>query len=637
MKITLFVIFFTALFLSACTDDNEKLEIGLTDTDLDEIIATDLDKWDNLDDLDDSDDLEQVDESDDPDLSDNDPDDEIIDEDTDIEDDKDVTDSDSDDSYDSDDSDLSDNDPDEDVVDEDINDDDIILPENVIYVKHDAAGLNDGTSWEDAFTDLSVAICSATEGKDIWVAAGIYHPTDCPNMYEECTVTTPQRKYHFELVNGVGIYGGFIGNETDISERDWENNETILSGDFNEDDDTAGRSENAYHVFYHDGWERKDNSAILDGFTISDGNADSAEWPFSDGAGIRFNKRSEFGATHITPIVRNCTFKNNSALDKGGAIYNHEGASPTIENCTFIDNSAQDGGAIHNYQGAPVIKDSTFTGNSATARGGAVGVDDSGITIDNCTFNDNTSDNNAGGVHLKGTEPMEVTNCYFNGNNAVNGGALVSHEADNVLVQGCYFVNNEAVGASLPQGLGGAVYNDEGSSLVVINSVFDTNSGVAGGAIFNLTAAASVINCSVSNSSGSGAIANGGSNPDIVNTIIYDNPGGSLFNVPEGTYSLPKSTPVIGYSNVEGCGGSGSDCGSGSDPCWVEDCGTDDGGNIDEDPLFVGTGDNPLDIDGLSPCVNAGDSAEVPVDVTQDIKGNARIQGIVDMGAYEHE
>ena len=634
MKRVLFFIVFATLFLSACGDNKEKL----TDNDLDEIAVTDMDEDDVADE-----DMTETDDTADESVADLDTvdADDLVDEaqtddemvsDEDVVDEELITDDDVSD-LDTVDEELTDLD----TVDEDTNDDDIVLPENVIYVKYNASGLNDGTSWEDAFTDLSVAIDSATEGKDIWVAAGTYHPTDCPNMYEECTVTTPQRMYHFSLMNGVGIYGGFIGTETDLSQRDWENNETILSGDFNEDDGTVGRSENAYHVFYHDGWERKDSSAILDGFTISGGNADGTEWPYGDGGGIRTNKRSEFGADHITPLIRNCTFKNNSALDMGGAMYNHEGASPVIENCTFIDNSAQDGGAIHNYQGAPVIKDSTFTGNTAVARGGAIGVDDSDITIDNCTFNNNVSENNGGGVHLKGTETPVIKDCYFSSNSAINGGALVNHGAENVVVQDCYFENNAAVGVSLPQGLGGAVYNDGNSGVVIVNSVFDTNSGVAGGAIFNLTANASIINCTISNSSGTGAIANGGSDSEIVNTIIYGNSGGAIFNVPEGTYSLPKSNPFISYSDVEGCGGSRSDCGSGSDPCWVDDCGIDDGGNIDEDPLFIGTGDHPFDIDSLSPCVNTGDSTKVPTDITKDIKSNTRIQGIVDMGAYEHE
>ncbi|UCG51826.1 MAG: hypothetical protein JSW58_16935 [Candidatus Latescibacterota bacterium] len=44
--------------------------------------------------------------------------------------------------------------------------------EAVIYVKADATGANDGTSWTDAYTHLQVALSSSSSGDTIWVAAG---------------------------------------------------------------------------------------------------------------------------------------------------------------------------------------------------------------------------------------------------------------------------------------------------------------------------------------------------------------------------------------------------------------------------------------------------------------------------------
>ena len=48
---------------------------------------------------------------------------------------------------------------------------------NRIYVKHDAAGLNNGTSWTDAYTNLQAGFGNASSGDTIWVAAGTYVPT----------------------------------------------------------------------------------------------------------------------------------------------------------------------------------------------------------------------------------------------------------------------------------------------------------------------------------------------------------------------------------------------------------------------------------------------------------------------------
>ena len=47
----------------------------------------------------------------------------------------------------------------------------------VVYVKHDATGANDGSSWSNAYTDLHTAITGAPTSATIWVARGIYKPT----------------------------------------------------------------------------------------------------------------------------------------------------------------------------------------------------------------------------------------------------------------------------------------------------------------------------------------------------------------------------------------------------------------------------------------------------------------------------
>ena len=48
--------------------------------------------------------------------------------------------------------------------------------QKVIFVNADAAG-GDGTSWEEAFTDLQAAIDKAVPGFEVWVASGTYIPT----------------------------------------------------------------------------------------------------------------------------------------------------------------------------------------------------------------------------------------------------------------------------------------------------------------------------------------------------------------------------------------------------------------------------------------------------------------------------
>ena len=195
---------------------------------------------------------------------------------------------------------------------------------DIIYVDADATtGSNDGSSWADAFTTLQPALDTAGVGDEIWVAEGTYKPTAEHGG-------TGDRYKSFQMVTGVAIYGGFdpaVGDDA-WEERDWVSNVTILSGDIGIEGD---RSDNSYHVFYHLLDTALDGSAILDGFTISDGNANGSAWPHWDGGGMYNDEGS-------SPTLTNCTFSGNSATYSGGGMLNDNSSSPTLTSCTFSGN-----------------------------------------------------------------------------------------------------------------------------------------------------------------------------------------------------------------------------------------------------------------------------------------------------------
>ena len=147
-------------------------------------------------------------------------------------------------------------------------------PPPVIFVDLEAAGANTGASWEDAFTTLQPALTWAEDGVEIWVAAGTYTPT--LEMSPGITRTAS-----FQLKNGVALYGGFDPSVGDVGfdDRDWAANPTILSGDLNGDDGPgfANNGDNSYHVFYHPPGLALDVTAVLDGFTITGGNANRSD------------------------------------------------------------------------------------------------------------------------------------------------------------------------------------------------------------------------------------------------------------------------------------------------------------------------------------------------------------------------
>src|SRR5688572_20092345 len=91
------------------------------------------------------------------------------------------------------------------------------------YVDAAASGANTGDDWPNALNSLQEALLLAFPNDELWVARGTYRPTD-----------TDDRTISFELLDGMTIYGGFAGVETELEDRDIIANPTILSGDIGE-------------------------------------------------------------------------------------------------------------------------------------------------------------------------------------------------------------------------------------------------------------------------------------------------------------------------------------------------------------------------------------------------------------------
>lgn len=298
----------------------------------------------------------------------------------------------------------------------------------IAFVDVDATGANNGTSWTDAFTHMQDALSSSCSGiTEIWVAAGTYYP-DEGNGY-----TDNDRTHSFVMKNNLAIYGGFAGTEDpltfDLADRDFVTNETILSGDI---DQSGGLSGNSYHVVHNDN-NGINHSAILDGFTITAGNANGS---------IPLNLGGGMNNTLASPLVWNCRFTENSAT-YGGAMYN-EGASPSILSCSFSENSASWGGGLYHMDSYPIITACSFAGNSGLNFGGGIYSDNSTTSVTNCGFTGNTA-NIGGGAYCTNSHDT-FTNCSFSGNStALNGGGIYIYNQSNVTVQNSIVWNNKEI------------------------------------------------------------------------------------------------------------------------------------------------------------------------------------------------
>ena len=243
-------------------------------------------------------------------------------------------------------------------------------PPVVLHVDHSATGpTHDGSTWCNAFLNLQDALAAAIPDATIKVADGIYKPDQRTGQ------PTGARSATFQLLNGVTLLGGYAGcGAIDANVRDVTLHETILSGDLAGDDGPgfSNNDENSYHVVTG---SFTDQSAVLDGFTITGGNANGPD-PDLRGGGLFINAGS--------PTIGRCTFRRNRAI-LGGAM-NNEGASPIVTDCIFEGNSAGfAGGAIRGWDSFPFVQNSLFVGNTADS-GGAAWHGDSIPRFVNCTF-----------------------------------------------------------------------------------------------------------------------------------------------------------------------------------------------------------------------------------------------------------
>jgi Right handed beta helix region len=276
----------------------------------------------------------------------------------------------------------------------------VLLPlfcftQNIIYVRTNATPVQDGTSWQTAFADVHSALTAARYGDQVWVAAGTYR-----------IGVNADRSSSFILKNGVQLYGGFWGDETDLEQRDWQMNVTTLSGEIGQ----PGRADNTYHVVYGKGL---DSTTVLDGFAIT----------------------GAYGviAFDETPVFENC----------GGGILleGQEGikSRPAIRNCHIYGNASNYGGGI--YVGSQDLRASSSSGGPVNP------------FVEGCLFERNYAFWSGGGIFKTGgtaaDDTIKIQSTIFRHNRAragFGGGICLNKTTDvTLLVQDCLFERDSAI------------------------------------------------------------------------------------------------------------------------------------------------------------------------------------------------
>ncbi|MDZ7832936.1 MAG: choice-of-anchor Q domain-containing protein [Desulfobacterales bacterium] len=448
-----------------------------------------------------------------------------------------------------------------------------------VYVDTDASGANDGTSWANAYICLQDALDKANADDN----AGIdYEIWVAEGVYYPDEDSKSTFKEHTN--DSPGEYfrlGGYAAEDPE----DLEFDNVKLYGGFAGGETAIDQRD----------WE--ENLTVLSG-DIEQNDTTKAHGVVTNPADITGSN-----AFHVMYLNggTNGIITDNTVIDgfivtagqaegsddnrKGGAIYCNTDHTPyqgTEEECS------------------PVVKNVIFIGNRAETWGGAV-------------YNNGTS----------GPSDPELINVTFSSNRAGARGGAMFNDGGNMgysspVLTNVVFVDN------LSESSGGAIYNyavDAGTTNPVLtNVVFSGNAAWKWG----------------------GAVASNGEDggdckPELTNSILWGNTaedgGDQIYN-----YS---AYPRIGYSDIQGCGGSGTG--------WDGDLGRDDGNNIDADPLFTNPGNGDLRLQTGSPAADAGDTSALPAD-SHDLDGDGNttepipydrayqprvIGSAVDMGAYE--
>jgi hypothetical protein len=261
-----------------------------------------------------------------------------------------------------------------------------------LYVDRDAAGLNNGASWADAFINLRTACETAAlfpdhVPREIWIAAGTYAPSQ---------IGDPAAS--FPLTPNTSYLGGFAGGETAKAQRIPGANPTIISGDL-------GSGIPSRHLFY--GTSLPAGELVFEDLSFA--GAKTLAGTGQDYSGAALSVTANGGTVRI----QGCTFTDLEADYRGGAVYVN-GTGLDLSESGFVACRVpavydRHGGAIYvelpNQTAAVNVEEVAFDATSAF-RGGAVYIGDNYISNNTIQFSqislENVSAASSGGIFVNG-------------------------------------------------------------------------------------------------------------------------------------------------------------------------------------------------------------------------------------------
>lgn len=249
----------------------------------------------------------------------------------------------------------------------------------VVFVDGSASGTADGTSWANAFTQLSDALtAAATPGvhAQVWIAEGEY---------------VAPAQVAFDVLNGVSVVGGFIGGEVSVAERHRDAAPVLIRGNGVAAIRLAGQS-------------------VLASVMVSSG---------SPGVMV------EPGAV---ASIHDVVLRENSNLSAEGVALTHRGASLVFTD-SLVEMNASAGGAVVVAAGSATIRQVAFDQNASILGAAGLLVGSSAVaSVDRSYFARSTAVLTSSGTPIAVAGNLTLTNSAVLGNSVLGttSGVLVT-------------------------------------------------------------------------------------------------------------------------------------------------------------------------------------------------------------------
>lgn len=448
---------------------------------------------------------------------------------------------------------------------------------------------NDGLSSGNAFKTITRALQESVQGSTIHIAPGIYDTT----LGESFPLVVP--------VANVGL----IGSDPVATRIDAEQTARVLEsvgrGNFRVENLTL---ENGSELFGSGLYVPATITTVTNSMIIN--NEFSANDNANRGVGLlAWNAPLML----FDSIITNNLYEGTSRSSGGGLFA--ERVDLTMKGCLFLGNGVRGnhdayGGAIYIRNGDTWIENTTFTDNRVTrgsagsgVRGGAIYADTPAfLTITNASFSGNYAFGAGSALDIRSAEnPVRIIDSVF----LDNANSLSLHVIENRSSQ---MILDRVL---LAGGFDSGYYQDDSiSSVGITNSLIHS---LPGDGIRINAGSASIASTTLAGNDGWGLVFDG-TDLAVENTIAWGNAEGGISNNASGTATIIHTASQEAHGDPSDNNLSGSD------------------------PLFVDASEGDYTLDSGSPAANAG-IVRAWMSGAVDLAGNRRVNGVVDMGAYE--